>query len=134
MTWARRRPTRCRTHGVYDHDGGAPTPVLDAAISGDANCADGTCWQSLAWGLKFRSSTGAPDGVTAAKLRPGLPEKSKFQVKAKGEHLATPALPLEADPLVTAQIRTSDGKCWGATFSTFGIRDNTPIRFRAKSD
>ncbi len=93
-------------------------------------CGAVPCWKALSTGWKFTSKTGAPDGVTGVKLKEGLaPLKAKLQVKAKGD-LALATLPLA--PNVVAQLRTSDGRCWGATFSA--PKKNDAKQFSAKSN
>jgi hypothetical protein len=87
-------------------------------------------WTALPAGWKFRSVSGAPDGITGLLLREGVASgRARVQAKAKGL-LALAALPLSSG--VAAQLRTSDGKCWGASFSM--PRRNDAARFRAKSD
>jgi len=118
---------------VYDESGGTPSSVLHAVADGDADCADRACWKetSTAWTLKNKD--GAPDGVVALKLREGLVAgKSKVQVKLKGAQLAAPSLPLTSDSRVVAQVRTTDGQCFGAAFSTPTRNDG--VAYRAKSD
>jgi hypothetical protein len=58
--------------------------------------------------------------------------KSKVQVKMKGQALVAPSLPLANDPSVVAQVRSTDGQCYGAVFSTPIINDD--VAYRAKSD
>jgi hypothetical protein len=41
-------------------------------------------------------------------------------------------LPLQGDPSVVAQLKTSGGTCWGAAFSNPTM--NTLTEFKAKSD
>jgi cysteine-rich repeat protein len=116
---------------VYGELAGVPSILLDATAAGDGDCSDGTCWQEKPWGWKQKSSTGSPDGVVSMKLREGIAGKSKLIMQAKGQHLATPSLPLSTDGAVTAQIRTSDGQCFGGVFPVPAT--NTSSLYRAKS-
>ena len=85
--------------------------ALGAVADGDGDCSDGI----------------------AAKLQQGLVAgKSKVQVKMKGQALVAPSLPLANDPSVVAQVRSTDGQCYGAVFSTPIINDD--VAYRAKSD
>jgi hypothetical protein len=61
-----------------------------------------------------------------------VPLKAKVQVKAKGNPVFPSGLPLPQLPSVVAQFKTSDGRCWGATFST--AMKNAATEFKAKSD
>jgi hypothetical protein len=51
-------------------------------------------------------------------------------VKAHGDSLVVPALPLMLP--VAAQVRSADGACYGAAFST--PSKNDPTQFSAKGD
>ena len=83
-------------------------------------------------GWRFRSKVGAPDGITGVMLKAATtPLKAKVRVRAMNSP-GFPLLPLQADPSVVAQFRTSLGTCWGATFSTPTV--NTTTEFKAKSD
>jgi uncharacterized delta-60 repeat protein len=116
---------------VYDEPAGVPRILLDATAAGDGDCSDGTCWQEKPWGWKQKGGAGLPNGVVAVKLREGIAGKSKVIMQAKGQHLATPSLPLSTDGAVTAQIRTSDGQCFGGVFPAAAT--NTSSLYRAKS-
>lgn len=82
-------------------------------------CGIVPCWKQLPTGWKFKSVTGTPDGITGVALKAGtVPLKAKIQVKAKGV-LSIVEPPLVTAPnAVVAQLRTSAGSCWGATFTT----------------
>jgi hypothetical protein len=74
---------------------------------------------------------GSAGGATQLSLQEGVtPGKAKLTFKASEATIA--ALPLGQAPRVTAQVRTSEGACFGAEFST-AIR-NDPSSFTAKSD
>ncbi|MGH7894038.1 MAG: hypothetical protein ACREQL_05170 [Candidatus Binatia bacterium] len=95
------------------------------------SCGTVPCWKPLATGWKFTSKTGGPDGMTKIALKHGLlPLKAKLQAQAKGD-LALPAV-LQLQLNVVAQLRTSDGRCWGATFASPAKNDAT--QFSAKSN
>jgi len=57
--------------------------------------------------------------------------KSKVQVKLKGSQ-TVPPLPLAVHPGLVAQVRSSDGQCYGAVFSTSVQNDGHA--FKARSD
>ena len=90
----------------------------------------GPKWQATGSGLRYKDPTRTPGGAQVARLKPGVSGKTKLKVKGKGANLAMPALGLSLP--VVAQLRTSSGACWGATFST-AIHNDTAI-FKAKSD
>jgi uncharacterized delta-60 repeat protein len=118
---------------VYDESGGVPSRAFAGVPSGDADCSDGACWTESTKAWKLKNKAGLPDGIVVMKLQEGLVAgKSKVQVKAKGAHLVVPSLPLSSDPSVVAEVRTSDGQCFGATFSTPIVND--AAQYRATSD
>jgi len=102
------------------------------AFSGSPSASDGGAWTGTATRWKFKSATGAPDGITNAKLTGStIPLKAKIQVKAVNSPALAP-LPWPATPSVVVQFQTSLGGCWGATFSM--PSENTPTKFKATSD
>ncbi len=61
------------------------------------------------------------------------PLEREIRAKAyKGDPSFPSELPLQKNPSVVAQFRTSLGTCWGATFSTPTV--NTATEFKATSD
>jgi len=92
----------------------------------------GGTWTPNPTGWKFRSMTGAPDGITTVTLRASAsPLGAKVQVKAMHSPTVAP-LPFQQSPSVVAQFMTSSGACWGATFSTPMV--NSATEFKARSD
>jgi len=101
-------------------------------LAGSPSVSSGARWTGSPTGWKFKSATGAPEGITGVTLTAGtVPLKAKVQVKAMDSPTFGP-LPLQHDPSVVAQVKTSVGTCWGATFSTPTV--NTATEFKAKSD
>jgi hypothetical protein len=100
------------------------------ALQGSPAVSGAGMWTGSATGWKFKSTTGAPDGITGVTLKAGAALKGKVQVTAKGNPPFPAGLPLT--PSVVAQFKTSAGKCFGATFSTPTV--NTATEFKGKSD
>jgi hypothetical protein len=114
---------------VYDQTGPGAYALV---FGGSPSVSGGGAWTESTTGWKFKSATGMPDGIMNVTLKDGtLPLKAKVQVKAKRSPSFGP-LPLQGDPSVVAQFKTSLGTCWGATFSTPLV--NTGSEFKAKSD
>jgi len=110
---------------VYDALGpGTYALALRASPDGSPDGA----WATSATGWTYKSPSGAPDGITGVRLRAGA--RPIVQVKAKGNPAFT--LPLQHDPAVVAQVKTSLGTCWSAVFSTPTV--DTAAAFKAKSD
>lgn len=116
---------------IYDEAGGVPFNAYHGQPS--PGCGIAACWTPSSTGWKFKSKTGAPDGITNVLLKAGAADKAKVEVSAgKLDLLALSPFPLQKSPRVVAQVRTSTGQCWGATFST--ATKNTATKFTAKSD
>jgi cysteine-rich repeat protein len=100
-------------------------------LAGSPSVSSGGTWTGSRTGWKFKSATGAPEGITGVTLTAGMvPLKAKVQVKARDSTTFGP-LPLQQDPSVVAPVKTSVGTCWGATFSRPTV--NTATEFKAKS-
>jgi hypothetical protein len=115
---------------IYDEAGGVPFNAYQGRPSG--MCGTAPCWTSSSTGWKFKSKTGAPDGITNVVLKAGAAGKAKVQVSAGKLDLALSPFPLQKSPRVVAPVRSSTGQCWGASFST--ATKNTTTKFTAKSD
>ena len=114
---------------IYDQTG---PNTYALALTGSPSVSGGGAWTERPTGWTFRSRTGAPDGITGVTLTAAtIPLKAKVRVKAMNSPEFAP-LPLQSDPSVVAQFKTSLGACWGATFSTPTV--NTATEFKAKSD
>jgi hypothetical protein len=95
--------------------------------------AGGGAWTAGGAGWKFKSVTGTPEGITAMTLKAAtVPLAARVQVKAKGNRLFPLGLPLPTALGVVAQVKSSLGTCWGATFSAPTVVTTT--EFKAKSD
>ena len=68
--------------------------------------------------------------MTPVKLLAGAAGQAKAIVKAKGELLALPSLPLPFP--VTVQLQSAAGPCWTATYSSAVVNDGTLVK--AQSD
>jgi len=114
---------------IYDQTG---PNTYALALAGSPSVSGGGAWTERPTGWKFRSDIGVPDGIARVTLKAGtIPFRAKVQVKAKNSPEFAP-LPLQQNPSVVAQLKTSFGACWGATFSTPTV--NTATEFKARSD
>jgi hypothetical protein len=118
---------------VYDDTSAGTVVARNLFVVGDSSdgltCGAVPCWKNtgVGWAFKFKGDDSAD--VSKLLLKQGLVAgKAKAQLKGP-----TPLpLFLEQSPKVIAQLRASNGKCWGAEFST-AIR-NDGAQFKAKSD
>jgi hypothetical protein len=94
---------------IYQGD----TLVGSALAPGGGTCGKGACWKAAAGGFRYADPKRASTGVRSVSLvnRHG----ASVAFVAGGVHAGLPALPLGSGA-VTAQLRSSDGRCWGQTF------------------
>jgi len=103
------------------------------AFAASPSVAGEGMWTASGTGWKFKSTTGTPEGITRMTLKAAtVPLAAKVQVKAKGNLLFPVGLPLPTALGVVAQVKSSLGNCWGASFSTPTLVTTT--EFKAKSD
>jgi hypothetical protein len=115
-------------------DYGAPLSATDYALclydanglALDAIVPAGSAWQAGLHGLKYRSKSGTPDGVTQIQLKIGADGKAKILVQGRGIDLRMPALDALEQPL-RVQLRSSDGLCWEAVYSAPARRSTSSI-------
>jgi hypothetical protein len=112
---------------IYD---GGDGQLLRAEAPAGQQCRGTNCWTFSGNTFRYRDRDASPDGLTLIKLKAGISGKAAAIVKAKGENLATPGLPLGLP--VTVQLHASSGACWESTHSTAGRNDAT--QFKGKSD
>ena len=114
---------------VYDYSGGAARLAARVPI-GSGLCA--TCWNASAQGYRYHGRTPGFGSIRAI-LHAGRDGLGAFEVRADGEFvMSSTALPMSAEPNVTAQLRNAVGGCWGADYAR-PLR-NDSARFTAKSD
>ncbi len=119
---------------VYDTSAGTSSLAARLRIPGGGACHGRACWKTSGSGtLKYTDKDATPDGVTQATFRPAVAGKAQLLVKARGVHLAAPALPLAQSPTVVVQLHASTGACWGQTYSAPAAR-NDGVQFKDKSD
>lgn len=100
------------------------------AAASPSVAADGV-WTGTSTGWKFRSTTGAPDGISRIALKAAtVPLQAKVEVTARRNPAFRLRFPL-FEPLIV-QFKTSQGKCWEATFVT--ATKSTATTFKAKSE
>lgn len=107
---------------VYDDNG----PVVSAVLP--ANGA----WESNYPKLSYKDKTGATAGVTAITLkRSDAPLKANVSAALGGSGLSLSLSPGLTPPVV-AQVRNSEGGCWGASYDSTEIKKNDGTSLTAK--
>jgi hypothetical protein len=75
-------------------------------------------------GVTYRNRAGTPSGVEGFKAKAAATGKGTISVKALGDALAVPPLPLAQDPAVVVQLgRVGGDECWEARFGTSARND-----------
>jgi len=117
---------------MYDETGSLISSA--AALSIDPNAS----WDDKdPKGYLYKDKLGLEDGVIKAQLKAGDADKTKVQVKAKGDNLSLPAPAsgsqyFNQDTTVTIQLVQSDGPtCWSTDFST--AKKNDVDLFKART-
>ena len=117
---------------LYDESAGAGTATLrlEASAPAGGSCASKPCWKSTATGFAYADKDLTPGGVKTLKLTAGSTGRAKVTLSGKGALLAPQAPPYA--PKLTAQVRGSNGSCFGAVFS--GLAKNGGTLVKGKSD
>jgi hypothetical protein len=116
---------------LYDGTGALASSV---AVPAGGLCDGKPCWKENRRGFKYRTR-GVSESGTKTKLQitlgSGDAGKAKVIVNGKGGVPPVPRLPI-AMPVI-AQLVSSDGPCWEATFSS-PENKNQPDQFKGKAD
>ena len=118
---------------LYDSNAGAWELVLEKAMPARASFKGAPRWKASGSGFRYIDGGKRYGPVDSMSMRSGVAGKARLSLKASGVALAPPALPLDQDPSVVAQmLNTQTGVCWEAVFST--AKPNDVGRFKAKSE
>lgn len=125
-------PTQSTTYDlcIYDQSSGTPSLLLRASPAVGL-CGTSACWRTTLKSHAYKDRDRSADGLASIKLQSAFP-KASITLSGKGEHVPPFTLPTTADPALVVQLRSSNGGCWGASFSAPAI--HTAERFKAKSD
>jgi 6-phosphogluconolactonase (cycloisomerase 2 family) len=115
---------------VYDSPAGTPQLRLGPTLPPETDCAAAPCWTTTPIGFRYRSRSGAPEGLVSANLNTGDDGRATLVVAGKGAALSVESLGWTAPVIV--EVHASTGACWEARFSTLATNDGT--RLRATSD
>jgi hypothetical protein len=117
---------------LYDERAGTGTASLrlEASAPGGGSCAGKACWKSTSTGFAYADKDLSPGGVKTLKLVAGASGRAKVALTGRGALLAPQPPPYS--PKLTAQVRGSNGSCFGAVFSQLVKNDGTLVK--GKSD
>lgn len=123
-------PTTATTYDVCIY--GDTTLLYGMAVPADGDCTDGTCWKTKSKGPAYADKLGTHDGIVAIALSSPSDGTDTTKVSVKGKGDALPDLSLPLPEPIRVQVRNSDGKCWGASF-TGAVQDTTKNKLKAKT-
>jgi hypothetical protein len=120
---------------IYDSSASSQ-PLAELALVPGGTCDGKPCWKTLGSpaspkGYKYKNKAGTPSGIIKVKFKAGVDGKAQVQLKAKGDLIPMPALPLTLN--VTAQLLIDDGattECWQTVYSS--TLKNDAAQFKAK--
>src|SRR5262249_35729850 len=95
----------------------------------DGTCKNVDCWKKTTKAFSYTDSDTTRSPVRTIKAKPGAAGKASIVLKAKGAKLLLPAMPFQPGT-VRAQLVTSHGTCWDASFTPTTNRSD---RFTANS-
>ncbi len=120
---------------IYDQTGGVSSLSLQALVPPGGTCDGNPCWKETGKGYRYKDRTLGNDGIKLINLKSGIAGKAKIIVKAQGTNLNLPALPLDQNQTVIAQVKHNfgAGDCWEARFSS-PPKKNNASQFKDKGD
>lgn len=117
---------------VFDAQSGAPVRALEAIVPGGP-CPGRPCWKQEEGGFSYRNRARTPSGVQTFRAEVDPSGTGSISVKAAGEGLVLPSLPLGPAPDLIVQLLHSDtGNCWEARFDD--AKRNSVKTYTARSD
>jgi hypothetical protein len=118
-------PRHTRTHYafcVYDESAPTPALVFRALAPAGGTCRfdpspqDLSCWRDVRDGYRYRDDFRTPEGLSSMRLKEGADGKARITLKASGDLVGLPSLPLGVP--VRAQLQAANGECWETTHSS----------------
>jgi uncharacterized delta-60 repeat protein len=126
-------PTTTTDYALCVYDGGTNALLYEESAYAGRTCGTRACWLPRgAAGFVYVDRGGSADGVTKVALKSGADGKSAAMLRAKGERLTLPVLPLALPTRV--QLQASSGTCFDTVFSSAGASINTAAKFVGKPD
>ena len=115
---------------VLDQSGSRWDLAATLEVPAGGTCGRRDCWRALGpRGFVYRDADRTSDGVKLLRLENRASGRTKMVLKAVGESVPLPGLPLDQNQAVAAQLWSSDGVCWGSTFDA-PARRNDATQFR----
>jgi len=103
----------------------------ELAVSAGGFCDGRACWTETAAGFTYDGPGGTPSGVSTMRLETDADGNAAIAVTGEGANLRLLPLPIYRFPLL-AQLHSSHGPCWEATYSSAQRDDG--VHFQAVAD
>ena len=126
---------------VYDTTAGIASARVGLAVAGGGSCKARACWKrggpsAAPSGYKYRNNAGNPDGIRTVKIKK-VDSSPQIFVKGIGSGLDLPGpfsstAYFDENPSVVAQLQTTAGVCWQASYSATSSAKNTDKRFHGR--
>jgi hypothetical protein len=142
-TWKRGQETPIEAYGdpltdtlydvcMIDESVTPPAVQMHATVEPALLCNGKPCWKAVEHRrYRYRNGDAIPDGVTKLLLNAGESSHAKVILKAKGELLGLPSLPMGLP--FRLQLHNDLGECWGAVYTEAGTRKNEETQYVGKS-
>jgi 6-phosphogluconolactonase (cycloisomerase 2 family) len=116
---------------MWDESGPTPALIMRALAPAGQYCATNRgCWTQKTTGFTYRDRARTPEGMNSILLKAGVGTSARVKILAGQSRLVFPGLPLPVP--VRVQIQSSDGECFGGSFSSPGV--NTSVGYLARPD
>jgi hypothetical protein len=128
-------PTRTTAYAlcIYEQETDIFSLALGSEVRSGGTCGRRPCWKATPTGFEYVYKRPRRGGQDKVKMKAGKKAgKTSILVRRSGEGVTLPSLPLPPNARVTVQLRSSEGACWGAEYSSATRNDAT--RFKATSD
>ena len=109
--------------------------VTSATADAGGTCGTKPCWTAKPTSLAYKNRDTSSTGTQVVKLKEGLVDgKASIVWKAKGLHVAMPALDTLGGPLTVQMHRSGGGPCFGATYSAPFLKSDGSTILKDKAD
>jgi len=107
--------------------------VTESLAPSGGTCGDRSCWRARGpRKFAYGDEAGTPSGMIALEAKAGASGQADIRVRAAGETLTLPTMPLGLP--VRAQLVSSTGICWESVFTSSHTRGNDDGVFQSKSE
>jgi hypothetical protein len=118
---------------IYERESDILSLALTSEVRSGGTCGRKPCWKETPTGFEYSYKRPRRAGQDKVKMKAGKKAgKTSILVRRSGEGVTLPSLPLRSNATVTVQLRSSEGACWGADYSSAARNDAT--HFKATSD